>query len=83
MEIADERDRTPGRIEALADCRHRGCGLRGVDGNADELRARVRELAHLRDRCADVGGVGIRHRLHDDRGAAADPHAGDVDLSGV
>ncbi len=81
MEVADERDRAAERIEALADRGHRGRGLRRVDGDADELRAGLGELAHLRDRGLDVGGVGVRHRLHDDRRAAADRHAADVDLA--
>jgi hypothetical protein len=28
----------------------------------------------LGDRAVDVGGIGIRHGLHDDRGLAADGH---------
>ena len=43
-----------------------------VDRDADELRARLREGADLGDGRRHVGGVGIRHGLHDDGGSAAD-----------
>ena len=32
----------------------------------------------LRDRLVDIGGVGVGHRLDDDRRAAADHHAADM-----
>ena len=71
--------RQPGGVETLADRRNGGGGLRRVDGHPDELGAGRGERAHLRDRRGDVRGVGVGHRLHDDRRAAADRDAGDVD----
>ena len=67
VEIADDR-----RGDALGpECgnnrgdRHR-CGV-VVDRDADEFAAGARKLRHLPDRRIDVGGIGIRHGLHDDR----------------
>ena len=39
--------------------------------------------AHLCRRGRDVGGLGVGHRLDDDRVRAADLHPGDIDDDGV
>ncbi|GAH64959.1 unnamed protein product, partial [marine sediment metagenome] len=43
------------------------------------LRSGARELGDLFRRRRDIGRIGIRHRLHDDRRRAADVHAADRD----
>ena len=51
------------------------------DGDADDVRSGLGDLVDLSHRRLEVGGLGLRHRLHDDRGAAADRDAADDDLS--
>ncbi len=80
VEIADERDHTAHRVEPFPDGRHGGGGVRRIDGDPDELGTGRGELAGLADGGGDVGGVGVGHRLDDDRRAAADPDAADIDL---
>jgi hypothetical protein len=77
MEVADERHAAAARIQPLADRRHLGGRLGRVHGDAHQLRARARERLHLARRRLGVGGVGIRHRLHDDGRAAADDDVAD------
>ena len=50
-------------------------------GHAHEVGARVRHAADLVHRGGQVRGLGLGHRLDHDRGAAADLHAADVDVS--
>ena len=59
-----------------------GGGLLAVDGDAHHFGAGARERCDLRDRAVDIGGVGVGHRLHDDRRAAADGDVADLDLRG-
>src|SRR5579864_2768809 len=81
MKIADQRHRAARVVEAPPDLRQCSRGFRGVDRHAHELGSGVGERVHLRDGCGDIGGVGVRHRLHDDRRAAADAHPGDIDAT--
>ena len=82
MEVADQRHAHIHLGEAVADMRHRGRGLVAIDGDAHEFGAGARQRRHLPRGAVDIGGVGIGHRLHDDRGAAADRHAADIDGDG-
>src|SRR5581483_8330744 len=66
------------RVEAIADVRHGRRGSGSVDGYAHELGPGGGERAHLRHRGGDVRGVGIGHRLHNDRRIPADLHTGYV-----
>ncbi len=75
MEIADERNAAAVGIESLADRGHGGGGLLGVDGDPHQFGTGRGERLDLGDGCADVGGIGVGHRLHHDGRAAAD---GDV-----
>jgi len=60
-----------------------GAGRRVVvDRNPHQLRAGGVEGPRLRHRGVHVRGVGVGHRLHDDRMVGADPDAGDVDGGG-
>src|SRR5437879_9938363 len=72
VEVADQRHADTGAIETLPNRRHRRGTLARVDREAHELRPGARERLHLPDRALDVRGVGIGHRLYDDRRAAAD-----------
>ena len=77
VEVPDQRHADAERIELGADDGH---GLRGgivVDGDAHELGAGMRELRDLDRGRVRVGGVRVRHRLHDDRVGRPDGHAAD------
>ena len=78
MEIADQRRDDAALGEAIADVRHGLCRLVAVDGDANKLGAGAGQRRDLGDGRVDVGGVGIGHRLHDDRCAAADLYARDA-----
>jgi hypothetical protein len=74
VEVADQRDIDFHPVELFADGRHGGGRFRRVDGDAHDLGAGARQFLDL-DRGADhVGGIGVRHRLHDDGGVAAHPY---------
>ena len=79
MEVADQRHGDAELREPVADLRHRGGGLVAVDRDAHDLGAGVRQRRDLARGRLDVGGVGVGHRLHDDRRAAADGDAADID----
>jgi hypothetical protein len=64
--------------EPLLDVRDRRCRLVAVDGDAHHLGARPRQRRHLADRAVDIGGIGVGHRLHHDRRAAAHGHGTDL-----
>ena len=66
----------------VADMRHRGGGLVAVDGDPHHFRTGAGQRRHLGHRAVDIGGVGVGHRLHDDRRAAADGDIADHDLGG-
>ncbi len=72
VEVADQRRVHAHRGEPVADMRHGGGRLVAIDGDAHELRAGARQRRDLPRRRLDVGGVGVGHRLHGDRRAAAD-----------
>ena len=64
---------TPEPVELLADDRNRLRRLVVVDRDAHELGAGVRELGDLDGGAVGIGGVGVRHRLDDDRVARTRP----------
>src|SRR6185437_4579434 len=68
--------------QAVAGMRDGGGRLLAVYGDAHHFGAGARESCDLRDRAIDIGGVGVGHRLHHDRGAAADRDVADLDLRG-
>ena len=81
MEVADQRDAAADVIEPPADLGHRRGGLRRIDRHADELRPGPGERGDLGHRRLDVRCIRVGHRLHDDRGAAADYDAADIDAA--
>ena len=54
-----------------------------VAGAPDDVGPGRRQRVDLGEGALDIGGLGDRHRLHRDRGVAADRHAADVDLAGL
>ena len=79
MEVADERGSDAGVEHALLDLGNRGRGLGQVHRDADHLGSRLGQLDALLRRRRGIRRVGHRHRLHDDRGAAADLDGADAD----
>ena len=83
MEIADDRRGDPHLEKPFLDVGDRRRRLVAVDGDAHDLGARPRQRRHLADGAVDIGGVGVGHRLHHDRRAAAHGHGADLDGGGV
>ena len=82
VKVSDQRNGAAEPIETIADRRNGRRRVRGIDGDANELRARVGERLDLRYRRGDVDRVGIGHRLNDDRSAAPDGNAAHQHRSG-
>ena len=72
VEVADQRRRAAGVEHPLFDVGHRGGRFGQVHRHPHELGSGLGQLDALLRRRARVGGVGHRHRLDDDRRAAAD-----------
>ncbi len=77
VKIADQGSFAAGIEHALLDFRHRGGGLWDVYRDANHFGARGRQFQALLRRGSDVSGVGIGHRLNDDRRATTDRHLPD------
>ena len=75
VKVADQRHVNAHAVELLPDVRHGLGGFVVVDGDAHQLRARQRQLFDLNGGADGVGGVGVGHRLHAHRRAAAHRHA--------
>ena len=76
MEVADQGHVHAHLHEAVADRGHLARGLQRVHRDAHDLAARAREGRDLARGGLRVLGVRVRHRLHEDRGVAADHLAG-------
>ena len=76
VDVGDER-----HAAALAMVGEGGGGLLVRAGDADDVGARLLQLADLRDGRRGVGGDGVGHRLHGDRRVAAHRDGADVDLA--
>ena len=78
MDVGDDRD-----LDLLDDVlQRRGRFLVGAR-DAHDVDAGLFGAADLRDRRLDVGGQRVGHRLHADRGVAADRHIADHDLTAL
>ena len=66
-------------VEAFDDGGNGGGGVFVVHGDADDLRAGKGEGRDLVDGALNVGGVGVGHRLNDDRDLPADLDLPDFD----
>ena len=82
VEVADQRHLHAHLQQPLADARHGLGRLVAVDGDAHDLGAGAGEVGGLPRGPFHVGRVGVGHRLHDDRRAAADDHAAHIDGDG-
>ena len=71
MEIADQRCGAAGVEHALLDFRDRRRRFRPVDRHPHHLGSRFGQIDTLLRGRSGVGRIGQRHRLHDDRRAAA------------
>ncbi len=79
VEVADD-GRVPALLrDALDDVRQRLCRFIVVHSDAHHLRAGARKCRDLLNGAFDVCGVGVRHRLNDDRRIGADADAPDLD----
>ena len=72
VEVANDRDVAPIVGSPSNDLGYRRRRLVVIDGHAYELRAGAGQRDHLRRRVRGVGGIRVRHRLHDDRIGATD-----------
>ena len=79
MEIANQRHVAAHGNQAVADHRDLFGGVFGIDGDADQFRARRRQLGHLICGCLGVGGIGVGHRLHDNRMPGTNGDTGNID----
>ena len=82
VEVADEWRRAAGVEHAPLDLGHRRRGLGHIDCHPHQLRARFPQLDDLTGSRVRIGRVGHRHRLDDDRRAAADLHPADFHANG-
>ena len=79
MEVPDQGNIAAQGVQALTNRRHRSGRLGRIDRHAHELGTGVGKRLDLSDRCIDIGGIGVCHRLHDDRRASADDDAVHMD----
>ena len=82
VEVADQRRGDAALAQTVADVRNRRRRLVAIHRDADHFGARARQRCDLGDGALDISGVGIGHRLHDDRRAAADGDIPDHHLGG-
>ncbi len=81
MEIAHQGHVATQGVEPLADARDLRRRLGGVDGDPHDFRTGTGKLRYLGRGTLEVGGIGIRHRLHQDRRASPDQRVSDPDLA--
>ena len=77
VEIADQRHVDAHAVELLADLRHTGGGFRGIHRDPHQFGAGAGQFGTLHGRRHVVGGIGVGHRLDDDRGMSSDDHSTD------
>jgi hypothetical protein len=72
VEVADERDEATVVLESPLDFRHRFGRFWQIDRHPYQLRTCLGEFETLLRCCRNVGRIGTRHRLDDDRGTTTD-----------
>ena len=77
VEVAYQRNVNTEVADPSRDFWNCSCSLVVVDSYADELGSRICEISNLSRRRYRVGGVGVRHRLNDDRVATTNGHIAD------
>ena len=80
MEIADQRNIDAECVQLHANFWRCARGFHGVHGDTHHFGTGTRQRRHLCNRCRDVFGIGVGHRLHHDRCVAADQYVTDRDL---
>ena len=78
VEVADDRHANAELVERFDNFGNGPGGIVGIDGDADQLGSCLRQRHYLIDGRHHVRRVGVGHRLHDDRVAAADFDTADV-----
>ena len=82
MEVPDQRRGDAALAQRIADMRHGGGRFVAIDRDPHQLGAGAGKRRDLFHRARHIGGVGVGHRLHHDRGAAANRDVADHDLGG-
>ena len=82
VEVADDRHVDAEAADLADHLGDRGRRLVGVDRHPHQLRAGVRQARDLDRGRVGIGGVGVGHRLDDDRVGRSDEHAADIDADG-
>ncbi len=77
VEVAYDGDRNADPVEPLHDVRHRARRGVGVDGDAHQLAAGLRQRSYLRHGRWCVRGVSVGHRLDHNGVVRADGNAAD------
>lgn len=73
MDIGDQR-----HVDLLLDQLERLGGVHGRNRNADDVDAHALQRFDLINRCFNIGGTGVGHRLHGNRRAITNRHLADV-----
>lgn len=79
MEVTDQRHIEAKAQKAITNLRNGSSAFIAVYGDADDFGACAKQSRDLLDGGVDIGGIGIRHRLDDDRRATTDDHATNID----
>ena len=79
MEVADDGHVDAALFKPLDDVGNGGCGVFIVDRHTHDFRAGQGQGFDLLDGARNIRGVGIGHRLHDDRDFPAHPNLPDFD----
>ena len=82
VEVADDRHVDAEATDLADHLRDGGRRLVGVDRHPHQLRAGMRQARDLDGGRVGIGGVGVGHRLDDDRVGGPDEHAADIDADG-
>ena len=77
VKVSDDGNVDALLVELVDDAGNGGCGFVVIDGDADQFASSAGQGGYLADRRRHIGGVGVGHGLHHDRGIAADAHTGD------
>ena len=80
MEVAHQRNIDAHRIQFSANLVNGTRRAKRIDGNAYHLRTRTRQCRYLGNSGGNILGIGVSHRLHQDRRIAAYGQVADFDL---
>ena len=83
MKIADDGNEYPPGFQLFADMGDGPRGFVAIHGHPHDFGPGSGQGRHLPDGRVDIGGIRIRHGLHDDRRAAANLNRPDLDADGT